>query len=107
MIDLLRILIGPLVWLAGFSGLYGLHGLGCSAGWHEVALAGLGLHRAVLLAAWAALLALQASVLLALWRGPFAATPGFVRFTSVTLGVVGLVAAAWTLFPVAVLSSCV
>lgn len=107
MIDLLRILVGPLLWLAGFSALYGLHGIGCANGWSEAVVAGgASLHRAALVAAWIALLALQVAVVLALRRGPFASAAPFVHWTSLTLGVVGLVATLWSLFPVAVLSSC-
>jgi len=106
-IDLVRILIGPLVWLAGFSALYGLHGVGCASGWPDAVVAGgASLHRAALVAAWIGLLALQVAVVLALRRGAFAAPGRFVRRTSLTLGAVGVVATLWSLFPVAVLSSC-
>ncbi|CUH11476.1 hypothetical protein JSE7799_00182 [Jannaschia seosinensis] len=106
MIDLLRILIAPLVWLAAFSGIYGLHGVGCAYGWSEITVLSLSLFRVALLASWGATVLIQIGLLLALCSDRFGSGSLFVRRVSVTLGWVGLVAAIWTLHPVAILSSC-
>ena len=106
MIDLLRILIAPLAWLAAFSGVYGLHGLGCELAWPEVPLWSLSLLRVALLAAWAAAVLVQIGLLLGLRSARFGSDSHFVRRTSVTLGWVGLIATLWTLQPVAATSTC-
>ena len=106
MIDLLRILIAPLVWLASFSAVYGLHGIGCSLGWTEIDLLFLSLFRIVLLAAWAGAVLLQIALVVALHSRRFSSDSPFVRRTSIATGWVGLVAALWTLSPVATTSSC-
>lgn len=107
MSQVLRLSLPLSVWIVAFSGLYALHGLVCALGWGAVpGPFGLTLGRAVLIAAWglailaqAALLAIEASPRLGL-------PPGFARRVTVTLAVVALVAAVWTLFPVAALSLC-
>ncbi len=106
MTDLVRILVAPLAWLAAFSAVYGLHGLGCALGWAEIELMTLSLIRVAVLAAWAGAILLQLGLLLALSSERFGSTSPFVRRTSVGLGWVGLVAALWTLHPVAVTSTC-
>lgn len=107
MTDMIRILIGPLVWLSAFSAVYAVHGMGCGLGWTEVELAGLTLHRVALLAGWGAAVAACGMVLVGLWSDRLGSTSGFVRRVSVWLGLVGVVAAVWSLFPVAVLSACI
>ena len=106
MTDVLRILIAPLVWLAAFSGVYGLHGIGCAMGWTEVELLTLSLFRVALLAAWGAAVVVEIALLAGLRSERFGSESPFVRGISVTLGWVGLVAALWTLHPVAVTSTC-
>ena len=106
MTEVARIFAPLLVWLALFSGVYGLHGLGCGLGWPEVGLGALSLHRAALLGGWAGSIAVQALVLAAL-AGPFGSRCGFVRGISLALAVAGLPAVVWTLAPVALTSSCV
>lgn len=107
MTDMIRILIGPFVWLSAFSAVYGLHGMGCALGWTEVEFAGLTLHRAALLAGWGATVAACAVVLVGLWSERLGSSSAFVRRVSIWLGLVGVVAAVWSLFPVAVLSACI
>jgi hypothetical protein len=54
----IRALAGLLLWAAGFSLLYGLHGYGCAAGWGTQAVAGpFTLLNAALIGAWMMLLA--------------------------------------------------
>ena len=106
MIDVLRILAAPLAWLASFSAVYGLHGLGCALRWpEEVAMPWFPPFRGVLLAAWIAALLVQLALLMALRSDRFGSSSSFVRWTSIATGWVGLVAALWTLQPVATTTS--
>ncbi|WP_242494217.1 hypothetical protein [Salipiger sp. IMCC34102] len=103
---MLRILLPLLVWLASFSAIYGLHGIGCAAGWPDVALAGSSLFRLALLAAWIAAIVLQVAILIALRSTRFRADEGFAYRVSVALAWVGVVAILWTLFPLATVAEC-
>lgn len=105
MSDVARIFAPLLIWLALFSGLYGLHGLGCGLGWPGVPLGPLTVHRAVLLAAGIGAVLVQAAVLLAL-TGPLRSPRTFVRQVSLTLAVAGVAAMVWTVLPVGFVSSC-
>lgn len=106
MTDILRILIAPLVWLASFSAIYGLHGVACAYGWAETDLWGIPLLRIVLWAAWLGAIAAQSLILAGLYSQRFASPSGFARGVSKMTGWTGLVAALWSLFPVVVTSSC-
>jgi hypothetical protein len=105
MTDIVRIFAPLLVWLALFSGVYGLHGIGCGLGWPDLRLDGLSLHRLALLSAFGASLAVQAALLFALAR-PFRSGHSFVQGVTLTLAVTALLATGWTLFPVIFASSC-
>jgi len=97
MTDVFR-LFGPLLlWLASFSAIYGLHGVLCAQGWD----------RALLVAAWVLAVALQVALLLLLSTKRFGAHSAFIRWTSLALAAVGLVAVIWTQSPVAFLTACV
>lgn len=100
MSDVLRLSLPLTVWLAAFSGIYGLQGALCAAG-----LEG-GQARAALLAAAALSLAAQGGLALALAAPRWASPRPFVQRTTTALAVVAVVAAAWTLLPVAVASAC-
>jgi hypothetical protein len=106
MTDILRILIAPLVWLASFSAVYGLHGMACAFGWAETGVWGIPLLRLVLTAAWLGAIAAQGLILTGLYSQRFASPSGFVRGVSKMTGWTGLVAALWSLFPVVMTSSC-
>jgi hypothetical protein len=105
MIDLARILIAPLAWLAAFSAVYGLHGLLCGHGVAATAF-GVPLGRAVLVAALAFAVAVQGGLLLVLMRRASASSSPFVTFVSRTTGWVFLAATVWSLFPVLAASYC-
>jgi hypothetical protein len=105
MTDVLRIMAPMLLWLALFSGVYGLHGLGCGLGWEGVAIGGRSLHRTALAAALAASVALQAG-LLVLLAGPWRSAAPFARRLSLALAIAAVAALAWALVPVAVTTSC-
>lgn len=98
MTDLARILAGPLLWLAGFTAIYGLHGVLCGAGGPAP--------RLPLAAAWLLLILMQAAVLAALVSERLGATAPTVRKASLITGWTGLVAALWTLFPTVATTSC-
>ncbi|MEJ8570707.1 hypothetical protein [Microbaculum marinum] len=105
MTDLLRILISPVVWLAAFSAVYGLHGVLC-----EISIDGTGYSRAwarpMLVGAFALALLVQMGLLALLYSTSFQARPGFARTVSRTSGWVGLVATIWTLFPTLAVTAC-
>lgn len=103
MIALLRLTAGLILWAAAFSLIYGLHGIGCAAGWDARDVGGLSLQRAVLLAAWG--VSLAAAVALALWLGRRRATT--LDRAAIALGWAGVAAVAVTFLPVAVVQSCV
>ena len=100
MSDLLRILLPPLVWLAWFSGVYGLHGLGCAMGWHEQNLGSLPGLRVLLVAAWVSGIVVQVVLLWALRTPRFAPGTVFARRLSGVMSWTALIATLWALFPV-------
>ena len=104
--ELLRILLPLLVWLASFSAIYGLHGLGCALGWPEVAWLGLSLFRWALLIAWLAAIVLQLLILLAVGKWSFGPTSDFYRKVNLATALSGLTATVWTSFPIVVSSTC-
>jgi hypothetical protein len=104
--DLARVLAAPALWLAAFSGVYALQGLGCALDWPDVRLATLSLLRVALLAAWGGAILLHIALLLALRSDRFLPAPPFAHRIGVTLGWVGLGATLWTLQPVALASAC-
>ena len=106
MTDLLRILAGPLLWLATFSAVYGLHGILCGIDPAGTAFGEVSLPRILLAAAWLVAIALQLAVVAALHSARFGSRSNFVRVVSRTTGWVGLAASLWTLFPTVVTSSC-
>jgi hypothetical protein len=106
MTDVIRISLPLTIWLISFSLIYGLHGIVCSSSWSTVpSLAGLTQGRLVLIAAFAMAILVQITLVF-LSSGRFGAAVGFMRWTSITLAIVGLVAVLWTLFPVVVLPLC-
>lgn len=103
--DVLRILVAPLVWLACFSALYGLHGLICGHG-IDGTVFGFSLQRFLIATAYLLAIALQAALLWRLHAQRFASASPFVGFTSRATGWVGLVATVWTLFPALATTYC-
>lgn len=105
MIDVLRILAAPLLWLAAFSAIYGLQGLGCAQGW-DATTGGPPLLRVLLIGGWGLTILLQAALLWSLRTDRFGASAPFVRRVSVLGGWTGLVASLWSLLPVATTTLC-
>jgi hypothetical protein len=105
MSDAARIFAPLLLWLALFSAVYAVHGLGCGLGWPGETLGPLPLHRTALVAAWAGAIVLQLILLLIL-AGPLRSGSRFVQGVTMTLAVSGNVAVVWSLFPVLFASSC-
>jgi hypothetical protein len=97
--EVLRLSVPLALWLASFSAVYALQGLSCSRHWPEGLPA-----RPFLILAWGLAVALQAGLVWALLRDP--SPSPFVRVTSLALACLALAAAAWTLLPVAVTSTC-
>ncbi|MEH6663950.1 MAG: hypothetical protein V7678_03800 [Brevundimonas sp.] len=106
MSDVLRILAAPLLWLAAFSGVYGLHGLICGHGLTGAFPGEIPVARVLLIAAYLASVLLLAAVLWGLHAPRFASRSPFVTFVSRTTGWVGLVAAIWTLSPAVATTYC-
>jgi hypothetical protein len=104
--DVVRIVIAMLVWLAVFSALYGLEGVGCAAGWHHIKLTGATLFQAAMTIAFLVALLILVAVLVALRSPRFRSASPFVAHISIILAVAALVAGAWTLFPALALSHC-
>ncbi|WP_410217366.1 hypothetical protein [Paracoccus sp. (in: a-proteobacteria)] len=101
MIWLLRALAGPILWGALFSLVYALHGTGCNLGWTERPVLFSDLHHMAMWAAWIAGLVLHVILVVTMPTGD-----GVTR-RIITLGSwIGLVASAFTLFPVVVTSTC-
>ena len=100
-----RIFAPLLLWLALFSGVYGLHGIGCGLGWPDVEIGPVSLHRGALVLAWIGAILLQSVLLFAMWR-TFPCRQPFVQGLSLTLALSALAATVWTLFPASFASSC-
>lgn len=60
--DLYWLIAGFTLWAIGFCALYGVHAIGCRAGWEEVAYAGISLNRTVLIAVYITHIALGAAL---------------------------------------------
>lgn len=103
--EILNLSLPLSVWLATFSGIYGLEGLVCSRRWGEFGL-DLAAGRAALLAAGLLAVAVQVALLLALRSERFGSPPGFARRLSLGLSAVALVATLWTLIPLVAVSLC-
>lgn len=106
MTDVLRITIALFLWLAAFSGVYGLHGIACAYDWPAAPIGEASLFRLALVGAWGVALLAQLGLLLALRTARFGAASPFVSYVSVALAVAALVAGIWSLFPTAGLSAC-
>lgn len=105
MTDILRISVPLTVWLSAFSAVYGIQGLVCSPRWAQAGL-DVTSGRGVMVAAWVAAGALQVAFLLALRSPRFASPSPWVRWVSVLLAVVALVATVWTLLPIVTITAC-
>lgn len=104
--DLLRILIAPLVWLASFSAVYGLHGLICGHGIDGSIFGVVSVPRALMAVAYGLAILIQAVLLLGLHAARLGSPSPFVTFVSRATGWVGLVAAVWTLLPTVTTTYC-
>jgi len=104
--DVVRIVIAMFVWLALFSALYGLEGVGCAAGWHRIPVNGATLFQAAMTLAFFVALLILVAVLAALRSPRFRSASPFVAHISVILAVAALVVGVWTLFPAVALSHC-
>ena len=104
--DILRIVIAMLVWLALFSALYGLEGVGCASGWPQIGVNGASLFHAVMTMAFFVALLTLVVFPFALRSRLFRSASPFVGQISLILAIAALVAGAWTLFPAVAISGC-
>ncbi|MCP1168951.1 hypothetical protein [Limimaricola litoreus] len=101
---ILRISLPLTLWLAGFSAVYGLHGLLCSSRWAALAAALPG--RALLIGAALLVLALQALLIGLLGSPRWPAPEPAIHRVSLTLAITAFASSAWTLLPVLTTSHC-
>lgn len=106
MIDLLRILAGPLVWLAAFTATYGLHGLVCGHSIQGTVLGLVSLQRLILVSAYLLATAVMGLLLWGLYLPRLAASSPIISFVSRVTGWTGLVAVLWSLVPTATTTYC-
>nr|WP_111298810.1 hypothetical protein [Paracoccus saliphilus] len=99
---LARALAGPILWSGLFSLVYALHGAGCNLGWTDQPFLFTDLHHAAMWAVWLAGLALHLMLVVILPTGT-----GRARRVIVAGSWIGLVASAFTLFPVIATSTCI
>ncbi len=102
MIWMARVLAGPILWGALFSGIYGLHGLGCGLDWPTRDTPLGALHPPAMIAAWLLGLALHAALIRWNRASGDARQAMLVRAGNW----IGAVASAVTLFPVIATSTC-
>ncbi|MFD1033863.1 hypothetical protein ACFQ15_04275 [Sphingomonas hankookensis] len=103
MIQLLRMTAGLFHWAVAFGVLYGLHGIGCSAGWERSMVAGTSLHRLLLVLAWAG--GIAAGVALTRWLRRTAGA-GLLDRIAVLLGWVGVAAVVVGGLPIVTIPAC-
>ncbi|GGF76075.1 hypothetical protein GCM10011402_31050 [Paracoccus acridae] len=103
--DILRLSLPLSVWIAAFSGVYGLEGVVCSDRGAGAGL-GLGQGRAVLVVAWVVAIAVQVGLIFGLRTPRFASAQPWVQRVSMILACVALVATVWSLLPVVTTSLC-
>jgi hypothetical protein len=104
--DIIRILIAPLVWLASFSAVYGLHGLICGHGIDGMVFGVIAVPRLLLVGAYGLSILIQVGLVWALHSRRFSSPSPFVRFVSRATGWVGLVSAVWALLPTVTTTYC-
>ena len=100
---LLRMIAGLVHWAVAFGVLYGLHGIGCSARWERIAVAGTSLHRLLLVLAWIG--GIVAGVVLTWWLRRTAGT-GLLDGVAVILGWVGVAAIIVGGLPIVTVPAC-
>ena len=106
MIDVLRISVPLTVWLASFSGIYGLQWFACFGNWQSIYVLGLPLARTALIMTWIMVIALQLGLVLAMRSDQFGSRSPFVYRISLTLSLTALIATLWTMFPVVTTTTC-
>lgn len=108
--DLIWLLAGFTVWGAGFSALYGVHAIGCRAGWEEAMLGALSANRIVLIVIYVFHIVLGSALYFPLARiaARWERLPGrMVRRAAIILTLAAVAATVWTGAPVLFLETCV
>lgn len=104
--DLFSILIGPVVWLAAFSAIYAFQGWICSTSTDWSGHITANSWQLLLTAVWVVVTATQVLVIVLLHREALGPVSKFTRRVSALTAWTALIAAIWTMFPVAVLPPC-
>lgn len=103
MIAIMRMVSGLVLWTAGLSVLYALHGLGCALGWTGSSVFGLTQIKALLIAVWLGLVAAHAGLIVWLLRY----RESQIDRIGIANGWIGFFATMVGGFPVLAISSCV
>jgi len=102
----MRVLAGLLLWAAGFTVLYALHGLGCAVGWADVRFGAFTLLSVVLIGTWLAFVGLALVWTLWLWRHQNVLPPGLLTTVGLTSALSGLGGLVFTGAPVLLPAHC-
>lgn len=106
MIDLIRILIAPIVWLVSFGVIYGLQGLSCT-GRFDPSEGGIAeLWFSMPASAWLLAILVQVALAAGLRHEAFASPSPLVRQIGSATSFTALIATVWSFFPAAILSTC-
>ena len=100
---LLRLSAGLVAWTVAFAAIYGLHGIGCAAGWQARAMAGTDLQRLALFGAWFG--AVAATAALAWWLSRRRAT--LLDRVAAAVGWIAVAATIVTFAPIAAVPACI
>ncbi len=103
MIALIRMTAGLILWGIAFAVLYGLHGIGCAAGWAGTVAGPVSVQHLVLGTVWIGFVAGGIALAWASRRGG----DELVERTAWRLGVVGAAATLVTGLPIVTLPACV
>ena len=106
-------LAGLIIWGAHFTVIYGFNALACARGFARLSVLGIGLVPATVVALTAVALAAAAAILYIVWRaGPDRLLPerpadgGFLRYMTVAVGLLSIVAIVWSGLPALLVPPC-
>lgn len=102
----MRVLAGLLLWAAGFSVLYGLHGVGCAVGWGNARFGPVTVLSVVLVGTWLAFVAMASVWLVVLWRRDGLAQSDLLRKVGLISALSGLGGLLFTGAPVLLPAHC-
>ncbi len=105
---------GLIVWAVQFTVIYGFNAIACARRFHEVDILGMGVVPLVVTAATVVAVLVTAAILLAAYRriGPARdarddkPVNDFMRYTTITIAALSLVAIVWNGVPALIVPSC-